>query len=335
MIESIRFENFRALKDATLNLGPFNVLIGPNGSGKSTVLQALEIAARPDLTHVTAVQTAGQKKGDVRIGFTWRDSDTPAIGFVQWIGGHAGVHLAPNNSGKPQSKSFAHDFVRIRHSIKIYSLDPVQMRSPVALEPRINLESNGQKLAGVLDRMRDESIDNYRKVEEDLREWLPEFDIIGFDTPSTGHRSLKLRQRTSKEFISARDLSDGTLITVALLTVINDPSPPELICLEEPERGLHPRLFRDIRDALYRLSYPEEFGSKRKPVQVLITTHSPYFLDTFKDHPEAVIIAEKKDDGTADFHRVDEEPHFKEIIGDAPLGEVWFTGVLGGVPALK
>jgi predicted ATPase len=95
---------------------------------------------------------------------------------------------------------------------------------------------------------------------------------------------------------------------------------------------LHPRLLRELRDALYRLSFPSDFGIKRAPVQVVVTTHSPFFLDLFKDHPEQVIIAEKKNDGTATFKNLSDDKELRELIGDAPLGEVWYSGVLGGVP---
>jgi hypothetical protein len=78
------------------------------------------------------------------------------------------------------------------------------------------------------------------------------------------------------------------------------------------------------------LSYPENFGEKREPVQVIATTHSPYFLDLYKDHPEEVVIAQKTKDG-ARFERLSEQPHIMEVLGDAPLGEVWYSGVLGGV----
>ncbi len=89
---------------------------------------------------------------------------------------------------------------------------------------------------------------------------------------------------------------------------------------------------RELRDALYRLAFPSDFGIKRDPVQVVVTTHSPFFLDLFKDHPEQVIIAEKQKDGTATFKNLSDDKELRELIGDAPLGEVWYSGVLGGVP---
>jgi hypothetical protein len=77
---------------------------------------------------------------------------------------------------------------------------------------------------------------------------------------------------------------------------------------------------------------PKTFGEKRPPVQVIATTHSPYFLDLFRDHPEEIVIAQK-DGLTARFERLIDRPDIDEILGDAPLGEVWYSGVLGGVPS--
>ena len=116
-----------------------------------------------------------------------------------------------------------------------------------------------------------------------------------------------------------------------LLTLAHLPEPPSIIGLEEPDRGIHPRLLRRLQDAIYRLSHPESCGDDREPVQVIATTHSPYFLDLFKDHPEEIVVA-NKDGLDVTFERVTDRPHFNEIIGDAPLGEAWYTGILGGVP---
>jgi predicted ATPase len=116
-----------------------------------------------------------------------------------------------------------------------------------------------------------------------------------------------------------------------MLTLAYLPNPPSLIGLEEPDRGIHPRLLRDVRDALYRLAYPDSFGETRPPVQVIATTQSPYFLDQFSEHPEEIVIAEKKG-LEAEFHPLIEHGHIDEILGGAPLGDVWYSGVLGGVP---
>ncbi len=91
-------------------------------------------------------------------------------------------------------------------------------------------------------------------------------------------------------------------------------------------------MLRHVQDAIYRLSHPESCGEKRDPVQVIATTHSPYFIDLFKDHPEEIVVANKVG-ADVQFRRLTDVPHFGEMLGDSSLGEAWYTGFLGGVPA--
>ncbi|MCI0602682.1 ATP-binding protein [bacterium] len=116
-----------------------------------------------------------------------------------------------------------------------------------------------------------------------------------------------------------------------MLVLSRLPSPPRFIGLEEADRGLHPLLLRRVYDAINRLCHPEEFGEKRKPVQVVATTHSPYFLDLFNEHPEEVWIAEKVN-SDAKFRKLNEMDNFEEILSGSSLGSVWYSGILGGVP---
>jgi len=221
----------------------------------------------------------------------------------------------------------------VLQSFTIYSLNAEAIKQPAHLRPNVALAGNGANLVIVLDRLRDEQPERFEALNEELGRWLPEFDRILFQTPAEGMRGLMLRTREGHHAIHAAELSQGTLLALALLTLIYLPDPPLVIGLEEPDRGLHPRLLREVRDALYRLSYPEEYGEKRDPVQVIATTHSPYFLDLFRDRPEEVVIAERTPSGVK-FQRLSEHPHLHEILGEASLGEVWYSGVLGGVPPI-
>jgi hypothetical protein len=67
-------------------------------------------------------------------------------------------------------------------------------------------------------------------------------------------------------------------------------------------------------------------------VQVIATTHSPYLLDLYKEHPEQIVISHKDSEGVH-FERLSDKPHLTEILEGAPLGDIWFSGILGGVPA--
>jgi predicted ATPase len=209
-----------------------------------------------------------------------------------------------------------------------YTLDATEIAKPVQVSGG-PLLSNGGGLPAVLDDLKDNHPEKWEELLREMREWLPEYDQILFDKPSPGQKGIMLRTKKEKHQIPARDLSQGTLIALALLALAFSPAPPSLIGLEEIDRGLHPRLLRHLQDALYRLSYPEGRES-RPPVQVVATTHSPYLLDLYRDHPDEVVLAQKKG-LEVEMTRLKDLPNFEEILGDAPLSEVWYSGVLGGV----
>ena len=200
------------------------------------------------------------------------------------------------------------------------------------LQDKVEMAESGEHLAVVLDRLRDNYPERFERINEAVANWLPEFDRILFDTPGAGNRCIALRTKNGGHKIGAIDLSQGTLIALALLTLAYLPEPPSLVLLEEPDRGLHPRLLRDVKDALYRLSFPKESGEDREPVQVVATKHSPYFLDLFRDHPEQIVVAEKKGN-EATFSRLVDRDDLDGLLEESPLGDLWYSGVLGGVPS--
>ena len=320
MLDSITFQNFKVLRNATLPLAPFTLIVGPNGSGKSTALQALQSISRSDEQESKNLVTVGLKatdNRDVEITLQFDDFYDKAVTTARWSGSRWGY------SGSLHLLSLG---------IRVYSLDASAIIQPVRLEPAPELSPNGHNLAGVMDSLRDKEPERFEALNDEIGRWLPEFDRILFETPETGQRAFLLRTRKGHHHIPARDLSQGTVLALAILSLAYLPDPPPLIGVEEPERGVHPRLLRNIQTALYRLSYPKQFGEERQPVQVIATTHSPYFLDLYKDHPEEIVIAQKTADG-ATFERLSDQPDIMDVLDDAPLGEVWYSGILGGVPA--
>ena len=193
-----------------------------------------------------------------------------------------------------------------------------------------SLNYNGTGLAAVLDDLKDNYPERWELLLAEFREWLPEYDHIQFVKPQDGQKGLALRTKKGGHRIPASELSQGTLVALALLTLAYLPNPPSLIGLEEIDRGLHPRLLRHLQDALYRLSYPESCGEKRPAIQVIATTHSPYLLDLYREHPEEVVLAQKEG-LEVQFKQLSQIEHFQEILGDSPLSDVWYSGVLGGV----
>jgi predicted ATPase len=85
--------------------------------------------------------------------------------------------------------------------------------------------------------------------------------------------------------IPATRLSDGTLRYLCLLAILCDPPPPPpLICIEEPELGLHPDILPKLADLLVEAS---------RRTQIIITTHSDILVDAMTERPETVVVCEK------------------------------------------
>ncbi len=119
--------------------------------------------------------------------------------------------------------------------------------------------------------------------------------------------------------IPASRLSDGTLRYLCLLAILCDPEPPPLICIEEPELGLHPDILPGLADLLLAAS---------ERTQIIVTTHSDILVDCMTDCPEAVVIFEKHA-GMTEMNRL--SPSDLAVwLEKYRLGELWIDGQLGG-----
>ena len=119
--------------------------------------------------------------------------------------------------------------------------------------------------------------------------------------------------------IPATRMSDGTIRLLCLLAILCHPEPPPLICIEEPEVGLHP----DVLPVLARL-----LTEASQRTQLIVTTHSESLVDCFTETPEAVVVCERGDEGTA-LRRLD-AADLRAWLDDYRLGRLWRKGVLGG-----
>jgi predicted ATPase len=119
--------------------------------------------------------------------------------------------------------------------------------------------------------------------------------------------------------IPASRLSDGTLRWLSLLTILLHPDPPPLVCIEEPELGLHPDMIQPLALLLSRASLKS---------QLIVTTHSADLIDELSGTPEAILICEKHA-GSSSIRRLDAE-QLSDWLSRYSLGQLWRTGELGG-----
>jgi hypothetical protein len=338
VIASVQFKHFKALRATCLRLEPFNLVIGPAGSGKTSLIQALlwlrALAGRSGAG--PAAPPAGPSPAPRKPG------ELPEIIF-RFVPPFADIEVRLRGESGPVC-----DVIDVRHpptdeararwerlrtklaGIRAYLFDHYAMGERVAPADGLELASNGRNIAAVLAGMREREPALFAQLETEFCRALPDFSAV---TPRANGEGIELALRLKDDgtALTAESLSQGALYMLAVLTLSFSPRPPALVCLEEADRGIHPRLLRVVRDALYRLCQPADSGRQREAAQIVATTHSPFLLDLFRDHPEEIVIA-SKEGRSATFARLGDRPDANEILAEGPLGDLWFSGILGGVP---
>ncbi|MEH1959312.1 MAG: AAA family ATPase [Nostoc sp.] len=134
-----------------------------------------------------------------------------------------------------------------------------------------------------------------------------------------GTVQIIIREEGLIQPIPANRLSDGTLRYLFLMALLLDPTPPPLICLEEPEIGLHPDILSTIAEMLIEAS---------QRTQLIVTTHSDALVSALSEYPESVIVCERDKKGSH-LHRQEPE-RLKKWLEKYTLGDLWRMGQIGG-----
>ena len=157
-------------------------------------------------------------------------------------------------------------------------------------------------------------------LDEHLKRFFPRFKRM--TTPIEGGAvQFHLRESGLREPISAARLSDGTIRFVALLATLFSPSPPPLVCIDEPELGLHPDAVALLGDLLVEAS---------DRMQLVVTTHSDALVSALTSRPEAIVACERPGAGT-ELRRLDPK-RLASWLEDYRLGDLWRMGELGANP---
>jgi len=181
--------------------------------------------------------------------------------------------------------------------------------------PNEHLEPDASNLGLVLNRLRREPSVK-KKMLEALRVLYEGID--DFDVQIEGG-TVQVFFHEGRHNVPATRLSDGTLRYLCLLAILCHPTPGPLICIEEPELGLHP-------DVLPTLAQLLKDASER--TQLIVTTHSDVLVDALTDMPEAVLVAARSETGTT-LERLDREK-LKPWLEKYRLGQLWTRGEIGG-----
>jgi predicted ATPase len=168
------------------------------------------------------------------------------------------------------------------------------LRGAVPTEPNPILTDDGSNLSAVLFSLMTEHVDAWQELETHLRSAIPGFQSLTVKAHGGPGKIIAVwREQGVKSDLTLADISDGTLRLLCWMTLCLAPSIPPLVCIDEPELGLHPRVLPVLAGLL-------QMASARS--QILVATHSPYLLAQFALSDIAVM---RKQDGHAMFVRPD------------------------------
>jgi predicted ATPase len=300
MIRSVHIKNFRCLRDVQLELEPLTVLVGPNASGKSAILRALDPAP-------------------------WAETDG-------W----------QHTSRSEISMRFAYDDGRVidarlqqrrpNHRYQRLQLDVQQLRKLNKLERAVHLDPGGSNLTNVFGTLTRKQQEAFSRQFCRLVPMFRDLDTVPL---SDGHHNLRFQDRWNPDvWYTPQEVSDGTLLVVAFLSLQYQSKPVDLVAIEEPERGLHPYLIGELIHLLRELATG---AIGEKPIQVVLATHSAELLEFVR--PEEVRFLNRiPEDGSVQVTRIDTASTdwrraFREY--SESLGSAWLAGGLSGVPGAE
>ncbi len=190
--------------------------------------------------------------------------------------------------------------------------DPVPVGQSVKL-----LEENGYNLAQMLAYFRDYHRPTFEQIGELMKKFYEPFRSLEVRLIGT-HLQPAINEDGGFS-VSAYRLSDGTLRWLALLTILLNPTPAPVTCIEEPELGLHPDMIQTLADLLREAS---------ERTLLIVTTHSSLLVEAFSDTPEAICVCEKIE-GATQIKRLNIDK-LRVWLDDYSLGQLWAKGEIGG-----
>ncbi len=371
MIQQVTFKNFKALRDVTVPLAPFTVIVGPNASGKTSILEGLRFLTQlgsdppqnvfskgldPKRLHTVGapnemgLSLAGEWNGVVgQLGLScipdnpsWESYGHKLLGAWADEAVELAVepHILPDFPYIYASPTDEHPLLKAVRSAVLLHLDPAKLARPSFTEDMVpSVESDGSNLAGVLADMAIATPTEYQQLQERLRSIVPsvrkvrltktkieeekmeqvETEPIGtyrvVPTKALGYQILF--DFSTGDGLPAVQASEGTLLTVGLLTVMTCPGRPNLVLIDELERGLHPKALGELVRQL------REVQKQFPNLQIVGTTHSPYLVDHFQ--PDEVVLTTLRKDGSVAAGRLNEHPEFDRWKDEMKPGEFWST----------
>lgn len=222
---------------------------------------------------------------------------------------------------------------RLAQKIQLFHFNNTSVFAPIRIsnvdiDDYGYLRHDGENIPAILKLIHDRFPTYYKMICDYISLVTPDFAYFDFDTKEFSGQTLRLKWFSKKNLdksIAANRLSDGTLRFIALATLLLMPEElqPQLIIIDEPELGLHPKAIQIIAGLVKRISLKRQF---------IIATQSKDFIDYFQDEAEDIIVIDRdKLEYTTTLKRLDSE-ELKDWLEEYTVSELWDMNYLGGKP---
>jgi predicted ATPase len=182
--------------------------------------------------------------------------------------------------------------------------------------PQERLSATGDNLPNVIQYLKEQHPNRLGHILTVLSSRVPRLEKVEAELMADGRLLLQIKDAPFDRPILAKFTSDGTLKMLAYLTLLYDPEPPQLIGIEEPENYLHPRLLPELA---------EECRNVTDRTQLMVTTHSPFFVNGLRAKELWVLYRDEK--GYTKAGRAYDMPNIREFMeSGAKLGHLWMEG---------
>jgi predicted ATPase len=162
----------------------------------------------------------------------------------------------------------------------------------------------------------------FQSILDRIASKIPGIEKIDTERTPDGRLLLRFNDRGFQDPFYAQQMSDGTLKIFAYMLLLEDPTPPPFLCIEEPENGLYHKLLETLAN-----EFRAHATGKKGTSQVFVTTHQPYFVNALE--PEEVWILEKGIDGFSTVRHASDDEIVKSMVAQGlPLGGLWYSDYL-------
>lgn len=176
-----------------------------------------------------------------------------------------------------------------------------------------HLSTSGDNLPNVIQYLKEQHATIYENIMMELSARVPKLERIDAEVLPDGRLMLQIKDAPFRSPVLAKYASDGTLKMLAYMTLMNDPSPPHLVGIEEPENFIHPSILGNLT---------EEFRKASQRTQLLVTSHSPFIVNEAK--PEEVYVLFRDEKGYTNARRAKDMPGIQDLVeAGGKLGDLW------------